>query len=594
MIYKKRTLKAPVLQRFNRAFFWGISLLLLGIWMGIAQAGVPERIVRVFIEGSAAVAKADEAGLRQALLQGVVAQLPSPWGLEIWGFDQQIYPLYDSENKRISALKDSRPLADLGSSLAWIHQQGSLPKNREELWVIVSYTAGNVSSDPLVARASQEYMRQVLTPFLEKNKVKVMALGWASSPSSTALCRLLGADKRSRCFLQESDSVPTEIVDFITETIQSWSQGIEQQHYEHALRIEKDEGPLTLFVYNDRVRLKSPKGEVSSLSHKKRGDLWWTESGKTWITMQSPMEGEWILEGDLPKRQPYQIYRDMGLRVSPVDKHYMVGEEIPVSVELLAGDKLMSDVEFLEPVSVYMGRGVINDGIVDDVQEYPGIRLERGGDLRYTGKMVLKERASSKKDGVWIRVVGPTFILEHNASLDVHPRAFRWQQRLKTLRFQSTRYMFTVIPIVDFLDPRKTLVRVTINNRRKVRASYNKKEGHWQFPLTAENRDQPLKIEIKIRAKTKEGRTIYESLPSFLLIPPQEDQIPVKTLEVIRYIPTPAASMHLEKAVGKKYTVFFFIILLFEILLLGILFKIMDRYVAAKNRALGEHLDLWK
>ena len=502
----------------SASLFNGLFWLLLSLPLYSAQVDD----IRIVIDVSGSMQQTDPDNLRAPALRLINGLIPSGSKAGVWTFGRYV----NMEVKWGTVNDRWRKLADEGAKK--IHSKGqftnieSALKRATKGWdkkddktsrnlILLTDGKVDISKDPAKNALSRSNVLEKSIPELIKKGIKVHTIALSNRTDEVLLKRLAlktsgsfeiakSAEDLQRIFLHmferatKPDTVPLK---------------------DNSFTIDKSISEMTLLVFrkgNKETTLIHPDNNKSSQSKHAKNVRWRFERGYDLITVVKPQSGVWKLDAELDDDNRVMIVTKLKLMVDELPAYMTTDEALNIKLELHNQDKKISKKSFLKFVEF-------------NLQHSAGEKIT---------KLPLQPKKSRKvKDkGIYLQEIqAPLVEGKHEVVVNADARTFSRSKRfivevqwpVKVDIKKATKpgtYNLSILGRDEYINSATLELELLLIKPDGSQQPIEVKNpgGQPAIKILANQQDGLYKIQIKMKAKTVEGKTIEHTLDDYVVL----------------------------------------------------------------------------
>lgn len=485
---------------------------------------LPDNIdVRFLVDVSGSMERTDPDNLRRAAIPILAELMPAGAESGLWTFGRYVnmlVPLEEVDDQWRQRMRDAR--ARIGSPGQYTHIGRALETATEDFWPgggydnthVVLLTDGmvDVPEGEVASRAERSRILDEVLGHFQKHGAKLHTLALSEEADQALLKRLAtetgghhavaGSDKELiRAFLaafgaaSPTEEVPLENNGFV----------IDESVDEFTALIFRDPG-------NESAELVDPDGNRVTRDSLPDGARWHRAESYDLVTIPEPREGRWDVDAMIGPDSRIKVVSELRMAADDLPARFFASDRLDLEVAFYEDGERLTDQDFL--------------GVMDVRAEIRNEAGDRQGTVRLSGDTVPSngvfhgEIATLTEPGQYeVRIIGEgeTFQRSQRQDVMLRPPFDTEIQGLGT--GEATRWTFRVMPRDPGLasDSIQIEARVTgpggETDRRPLEPVDNGPDR--MMTLRGEQGDGAYRVQLRMQAKTQDGRRVSLSTPAF-------------------------------------------------------------------------------
>ena len=502
---------------FNRHLKTVISLstcfivILCSQW-SVAQA--PElrqpADVRMVIDISGSMKKNDPQNLRRPALEMLVKLLPKGSKAGVWTFGRGVQVLVphdvvdqrwiDKASKASAQIRSNAQFTNIGSALEKSAYDLSYVNDEFQQHVIL-LTDGmvDINRSPAINKKERQRIIDKILPTYQKAGFTLHTIALSENADQQLMNKLALETDGKVAVAKNADELMSVFLSVFDQAVPSESLPLEGNSFIADSSIEE----FTALIFRQpgapQTQLVSP--ELKKYTQDNHGDdIKWHHTDKyDLITVQQPIEGEWVVIAEIEPQSRITVVSDLSLAVKGMPNNLQVGDSIATSLVLREDNETITRAEFLDLLD-------IDVAITADNGHRFSQRLSEGlvpGDGIYSIDMDEFPKAGEYK--LSFTVDGKTFKRQYVHSVSVR-QPFNIDTAAQTEDGQ-TQFTVTITPQVASLNYDKVDVLGKLKGPNGTSNIVNfKHEGEmWQLIIPAEQQGEYL-LTVRVSAEDEKGK----------------------------------------------------------------------------------------
>lgn len=321
-----------------------------------ANATKPD--VRVLIDVSGSMKRNDPKNLREPAVELLVKLLPEGSKAGVWTFGQKVKSLIPHQTvtkkwrkkatRQAKKIPSNELYTDIGAALT-ASSKGidNLPEGHRTSIILLTDGVVDIAKDPAKNEKAKRKILDKLLPNATDASVAIHTIALSQNADLALLERLSmgtdgiaavaeSADDLMKVFLQAfdeaapADQVPLKDNRFVVDS--------SVEEFTLLAFREKGGAPTRLIGPDDKVYSKANTGDAN----------WFAADNYDLVTIKQPLEGEWLLKGDIAPDTRVTIVSDLSLSVNRLPKNVFPGNIPKMVAQLLEEGKVIDRTDFLQ------------------------------------------------------------------------------------------------------------------------------------------------------------------------------------------------------------------------------------------------------
>ena len=478
--------------------------------------------VRLVIDVSGSMKRNDPNNLRQPAVELLVQLLPENSKAGVWTFGQWVNMLVPhrqvGDEWRSEATKDSEKINSVGlyTNIGGALEKAtydSAKKSDNYRTSIILLTDGMVDIDKDPQKNRQEW-RRIADEVLPKLKdagytIHTIAL---SDNADTDLMNKLSlstdgiaavahtADDLMKIFLKAFDvSAPAEQVPLS----------------DNSFVIDSSVEEFTALIFRknpkESIELIGPDKETYKAGSRSRYVNWYRADNYDLVTMKQPLEGEWLVVGEMDPDSRVTVVSNLNLRVKPLPNNVYKGEKLKADFWLQEDGKTITRADFLSLMDIESKMMGGNDEF--DLKEFWSEPQDTSSPP--SNGVFANTIPAFDKDGIYqltIQVDGKSFIREFSHQFTVRqPFGAEIKQQFNEGRLEYVLSATSYGGDVDFSETQVVATVINPERRKKIRPLSATGLDSWQTTIIPDIEGQ-YRADIKVKGLNKDGSSINVTL----------------------------------------------------------------------------------
>ncbi len=477
--------------------------------------------IRLLIDISGSMKRNDPNNLRRPALELLVQLLPEDSKAGVWTFGKNINMLIPHRPVTDSWRVNARAQINKVNSVGLYTNIGeALEKSAYDLdranpaykTSIILLTDGlvDISKDPAVNEKEWQRIANKILPDYQNANYKIHTIALSDNADTELMNKLALATDGMVAVANTADELMKIFLQVFDQAAPAEQLPLESNRFVVDSSVEEFTALIFRQPGSAETVLRSPDKSEYSLVKEDADVNWYRTDNYDLITVQRPLEGEWIVKADVAPDSRVTIVSDMNLLVKPLKSNLFVEESLPLSMLLREEGKTITRGEFLGLLDIGATVTRTEDG--ESWHQSLSEGLPPGDGIYNTSLDMFQEEGHYE---LKLLVDGKSFVREFNHSLAVR-KAFDVSLD-KDFVDGSARYTVSVSAFDQSLNFSKTRVVARVKNplgRSTIQPFTRTPQDNWQLELMPDV-EGVYKLNIRISAVDKQGDR-YEDLPDIL------------------------------------------------------------------------------
>jgi len=401
----------------------------------------------------------------------------------------------------------------------WVEKDRSYNRN------IVLFTSGRLTSSKSsdVKREIRADLMETVVPLLKERGVILNIIQIGNNTDSDVLSK--AARSTGGQFFQATGGrqVLASLNNIFNDTSSSnGSSGLGNNYDNNYFTVEHGVGNMTLVAKKGTatslLKLQSPSGKVYQADQRDREIRWFQSGLLDYITVARPKSGKWTIIGNLSGSKPFNLYKNINIKMKNDLTKYYLGEIIPIKISVFSDEGIVKDNLLFDTISMdlflYEDEELIEsydltDNIVRDnnnvVQGYYNLNID-------TSRLT---NMKSSKD-IHIKLNGRTIKSEIKSKLEISESPFVIEQETQIGSGNAKKIIFNIKMLSDIIDSDSIDsdsidLNVQVKDESGLDFPANVsliRDNSWMFYLLPSKKTNSYFIKIRAKALTIDGRGI--------------------------------------------------------------------------------------
>ena len=476
----------------------------------------PNADVRILIDISGSMKKSDPEDLRKPALNLITELLPEGSRAGVWTFGQYVNMLVPygrvDETWRADARKKSSLInsvamhTNIGAALersaedAAASKAGSPPISLSNAQIIL-LTDGviDIAKDPGVNVAERNRVLTSLVQTFKDAGATIHTVALSGNADSLLLQQLSAQTKGVYSLAETSEELSRVFLQAFDNAVQAEEVPLEGNRFDVDSSVEEFTALVFRTPKSDPVAIVDPAGARFSEGARPDYINWVSTKNYDLITIKQPVEGSWILDGEL----------EPGSRVTVVSNLRMIMKDLPV--QFFAGEELQLNIGFFEN-----GEPITSQDLLKLIDVSVTIEAEGG----QSGTKLISDSEAPPGDGVFstpirnlqkvgrytvlVQADGKTFKRQTRRVMELsQPVAVEAEA---TGSGEATAWRIHVTPLSPNIDRQATSIvaktKTPDGGTLISSIPYIAEEGRWTFPITPVRGDGIYEVSLQVKGRT--------------------------------------------------------------------------------------------
>lgn len=503
------------LLRFMVVLITAASVLLAAPLLSASDARLPAD-VRVVIDISGSMKSNDPQNLRQPALDLLIQLIPDGSKAGVWTFGQYVNMLVPHKpvddawraqaKTKVSDVSSFGLYTNIGGALDKAAYDSDQPNPNYRTSVIL-LTDGMVDVDKSPEKNQAEWRRIVdkVLPDLRNANYTLHTIALSDNADTELMNKLaLGTDGIA-AVAKSADDLMKVFLKALDQATPAEQVPLEGDRFVIDSSIEE----FTALIFRQDSagfsKLVGPDKTLYSFDVERSDVNWYRTDQYDLITIQQPLEGEWLLQADVLPDSRVTVVSNLNLLVKPLKSNLFVGESSQLSLLLQEDGKTLQRAEFLRLIDVDAAVSFEDDaGDRNEVwsEDLSG-SLPPGNGI-YSADLDMFLAAGNYQ--LKVLVDGKSFKRQFEHSFSVRePFGVDLDKRIVD---NGTQYLLTVSAFGDDVDLERTKIVAKIKNpsgRTAIKPLQLSAQDNWQLSITPDN-DGVYTIALRINGIDKSGK----------------------------------------------------------------------------------------
>ena len=504
-----------VFMRLANYYMPFIALLLLLFSCQIFAANTQvDNDIRVLIDVSGSMKKNDPKNLRIPALRLIVGLMPENSIAGAWTFGEQVngvVPLHrvnnnwkEKANLQSTKIHSRSLFTDIEQALdkATTQQIGKV-EGRKHV-ILLSDGLVDISADELLNIQSRQRILNTTIPRLKEQNIAVHTIALSENADHQLLRAMSFATDGWYEQVDNADALQRVFLHLFEKAAQRDTVPLNDNHF----KIDQSVSEMTLLVFR-QVGTKPTELILPDQSRITMSDLpdnvrWHNEVNYDLITVDSPLEGMWIIDAEVDPDNRVMVVTDLKLQTTDLPNNILIGEGFDFKASLTEKDKIIERQGFLKLVDATLKE---ESEITDPIEQKLNSLQEKGVYRTHVG-----DDFKPGRNDVVVTMKTATFERQRRQSINVVEIPF--EITVERVPDQIVRtHRIKLIADESLINPETVTITAVLTAQKEGNEwSYDvmkNAQQQWQLTLSDLKEDENYTVALQIKAETVKGRGVF-------------------------------------------------------------------------------------
>lgn len=319
--------------------------------------------VRVVIDISGSMKKNDPANLRQPALELLLQLLPETSKAGVWTFGQHVNMLVPHRevsdtwkagaSSQATKISSNGLFTNIGEALEKAAYDHQVPDDGYQTHIIL-LTDGmvDISKDPQENQAERQRILQKVLPVIQSSGYTLHTIALSDHADQELLDELALGAKGVSAVAHSADELMKVFLRIFDQTAPAEQLPLTDNRFLVDSSIEEFTALIFRQPGSPATRLISPDGAEYQFEHKTDDAKWYRTDQYDLVTLQQPLEGEWIVLADIAPDSRVTIVSNLNLFIKPLPNNVFWDQTLDLSLRMQDQEGPITDADFLQLLTV--------------------------------------------------------------------------------------------------------------------------------------------------------------------------------------------------------------------------------------------------
>lgn len=485
-----------------------------------ALANTAKPDVRVLIDVSGSMKRNDPKNLREPAVELLVKLLPEGSKAGVWAFGHKVDALIPhqtvTEKWRKSATRQAKKITsnalytDIGAALkASSKGIDDLPEGHRTSIILLTDGVVDVAKDPAKNEVAKRTILEQLLPNAADADVAIHTIALSQNADLDLLERLSMATNGIAAVAESADDLMKVFLQAFDEAAPADQVPLKDNRFVVDSSVEE----FTVLAFREKggaaTQLVGPDNKAYTASASADAN-WFSADNYDLITINQPLEGEWVLKGDIAPDTRVTIVSDLSLSVNRLPKNVFPGNIPDMVAKLMEDGKVIDRADFLQLMEL-----TVEVKGVDSNRKWRK-SLTKGkptpSDATYPVPLSMLKQAGRYE--VNIEVDGKTFQRKAKQLITVRD-AFSVTLTDSVLAEKPAMQieLYAREPDLDYDKAQAMATIKTPSGRNQIKGLVKQDERNWKLDFNGLNEPGEYQVAVVVTGRYKDGSDFNITLP---------------------------------------------------------------------------------